>query len=276
MVIDFHTHIFPDRIAAGAVARLSGICGARARTDGTAEGLFRSMRRGGVDLSVLQPVVTKPAQARSVNDFSAGMNGREGIAAFGGLHPDCEDWKEELARIKALGLKGVKLHPDYQNTYIDDPRYVHILRECGRLGLVALIHAGVDIGYPEPVHCTPERVRSILPDIKGTVLVCAHYGGHEYFEDSLKYLADTDVYIDTSYSYMEFKEACGRVLAAFDADRILFGSDSPWADPGEGAAYIRCLGFPADKEEKILWKNAARLLKLSGALKGCQSGPSGV
>jgi predicted TIM-barrel fold metal-dependent hydrolase len=262
MIVDFHTHVFPDRIAAGALAKLSQIGGVQPHTDGTADGLRDSMVRCGVDYSVVQPVATSINQVRSINDFSASLNGIGGLIAFGGIHPGYEAWKEELSRIKELGLPGVKLHPYYQNTFIDDQRYIDIIKECGKIGLIVLTHAGIDIGYPEIPHCTPERVRSILPEIKGTVFICAHFGGHRFFEDSIRFLADTDVYIDTSYSHTEYAEQCKRVLEAFDEDHILFGSDSPWTDQKESVSFIQSLGYPPEKTEKILWKNAARLLGL--------------
>ena len=124
MVIDFHTHIFPETIAATTISALETKAGMKAATDGTINGLLTSMDKAQVNTSVILPVVTKPAQFESVNAFAVKVNenynGR--LISFGGIHPDSDDYKAELDRIKALGLKGVKIHPDYQGVMIDDAR----------------------------------------------------------------------------------------------------------------------------------------------------------
>ena len=116
MVIDFHTHIFPDKIAAKSIAHLEEASGIMAATDGTLQGLLNSMEKNNVDLSVILPVVTKPSQFETVNQFAAEVNRKYNgkLISFGGIHPDSEDYKAELDKIKELGLIGIMLHPDYQ------------------------------------------------------------------------------------------------------------------------------------------------------------------
>ncbi len=263
MTVDFHTHVFPDKVAPGAVSSLEERAGLKADTDGTLAGLLSSMRRCKTDISVVMPVATRPEQTRSINDFAAGINRKNGIISFGGIHPGYEDIKGELARIQALGLRGIKLHPDYQNTFIDSPSMVGILKECGRLGLMVLTHSGVDLGLPSPVHCTPERIAGILSEIGETVLIAAHYGGNGMAEQTLKHLAGTGVYIDTSFSH----QTCDRnqlktLLEAYDEDHILFASDSPWGNPAETESFIRGLGLKQDRTDKIMYKNALKLLNV--------------
>ena len=149
MIIDIHTHTFPDKIAAATLDKLKHLSHTIPFADGTAAGLAASMARAGVDRSVVMPVATSPRQVPHVNDASARMNelgAQTGVLSFGCMHPDFDGWKEELARVRDLGLKGIKLHPQYQDTDFDDPRYLRILDRCGELGLVVLTHAGLDIG----------------------------------------------------------------------------------------------------------------------------------
>ena len=151
MIIDIHTHTFPDKIAAATLDKLKRLSHTTPFTDGTAAGLAASMARAGVDRSVVMPVATSPHQVPHVNDASARMNElgvQTGVLSFGCMHPDFDGWKEELARVQRLGLKGIKLHPEYQGTDFDDPRYLRILDRCGELGLVVLTHAGLDVGMP--------------------------------------------------------------------------------------------------------------------------------
>ena len=103
MVIDFHTHIFPDKIAAKTIEHLEKAGGIRAATDGTLNGLLSSMERCGVDLSVILPVATKPSQFENIQSFAKSINEQYPgkLLSFGGIHPDCEDYKKELDTIKA-------------------------------------------------------------------------------------------------------------------------------------------------------------------------------
>ena len=179
MVIDFHTHIFPDAIAGKTIAALEARSGIRAATDGTLTGLINSMERSGVDVSVIQPVVTKPSQFDSINAFAKSINEKYAgkLVSFGGIHPDCEDYRGKLRTIKEMGLPGIKIHPDYQGVMIDDVRYMNIIEYANELGLIIMTHAGIDIGLPEPVHCPPDRMRKVLDKIRPEKMVLAHYGG---------------------------------------------------------------------------------------------------
>jgi len=134
-IIDFHTHIFPDAIAGKSIASLEEKAGIKAATDGTLQGLLESMDRSGVDLSVILPVVTKPSQFDRINSFAAEVNAKYGdrVLSFGGIHPDCEEYKNKLDAIKAMGLKGIKIHPDYQGVMIDDVRYMNIVEYADSL-----------------------------------------------------------------------------------------------------------------------------------------------
>ena len=115
MVIDFHTHTFPDRIAKATIESLSKCSGITPYTDGTTTGLKRSMQEGKVDISVILPVVTKPVQFETVNRVAAKLcEQEEGLISFGGIHPDCADIRRKVKEIKSLGLKGIKIHPAYQ------------------------------------------------------------------------------------------------------------------------------------------------------------------
>ena len=151
MIIDFHTHMFPDKIAGRTLDYLSGIFGASPFADGTYTGLCNSMGKGAVDISIALPAVTKVSQVASINRFASAYT--EGpVISFGGIHPECENYKEILKEIKNLGLKGIKMHPDYQDMYFDNIRYERIIDAASELGLITVVHAGVDPKCPEDVH----------------------------------------------------------------------------------------------------------------------------
>jgi uncharacterized protein len=265
MVIDFHTHIFPERIAGRTIEKLEEVGNIKAFTNGTLEGLKKSMRENNINISVVLPVVTKPAQFDSVNSFAAEITGKEGIISFGGIHPDSEDYKEKLEQIKKMGLLGIKLHPDYQETYVDDFKMVRIIQYAAELGLIVILHAGLDIGLPDPIHCTPKRTVEMLSRIESenAKIILAHMGGYDLWEEVEEYLVGKNVWLDTSYSLgMISDEQFVRIVKNHGADRILFATDSPWGGQGETLEHIRKLDFREGELERILHGNAEAILGL--------------
>lgn len=265
MVIDFHTHIFPDKIAARTIVALAQQGNLTAYTNGSLGELRESMDKAGVDLSVVLPVVTRPEQFRTVNRFAAGLNdrvGETGILSFGGMHPGSSSYKEELREIQNLGIKGIKLHPDYQRTFFDDIQMIRVMDYAASLGLIMVIHAGCD--YGRVTHCTPRRVRNVLEQIQPPGLVLAHMGGNEYADEAEELLCDQDVYMDTAFvlGRME-EEQLLRMIRKVGAERVLFATDSPWKDQKADVAYLRGLDLTAEERGMILSGNARRLLGIS-------------
>lgn len=265
MVIDFHTHVFPESIAARTISALEAKANMKAATDGTINGLLTSMDKAQVDTSIILPVVTKPAQFESVNNFARTVNEQyEGrLISFGGIHPDSENYKAELDYIKELGLKGVKIHPDYQGVMIDDVRSMRIIEYADALGLIIVTHAGVDIGIPEPVHCPPDKMRKVLDTIKPERMVLAHYGGWKQWEEVYDCLAGENVYLDTAFTF-DFIEGDVflKILEKHDKDKILFATDSPWSHVERDIAKLNSLPIDSDIKEMILYGNAAKLLQI--------------
>lgn len=282
MIVDFHTHTFPDKIAAPTIQKLASMAHTKPFSDGTAAGLAASMEQAGIDRSVVLPVATNARQVPHVNDASAHLNqewGGRGLVSFGCIHPDYPHWKEELARIAALGLKGVKLHPVYQGVDLDDVRYLRVIDRAAEVGLVVLTHAGLDIGFPGRVNCSPEMILRAVQQVGPVTLVLAHMGGWRNWEQVEELLPDTQVYLDTSYSLgrvtplgdgyygpndlalMESEQFL-RMVRLFGAHRVLFGTDSPWGGQAESLALLRNLPLTQEEQAAILGGNAQRLLGL--------------
>ncbi|MBR6702694.1 MAG: amidohydrolase family protein [Clostridia bacterium] len=82
-------------------------------------------------------------------------------------------------------------------------------------------------------------------------------------ENTLKYLAGKEVYLDTAFSYGVLPPASAKeIIDAHGAGKILFASDSPWNDPADCIALIKLLGYEKEDEDKILGENARGLLRL--------------
>lgn len=270
MIIDFHTHIFPDRIAAATIAKLEEKGGIPAFANGTVAGLEAAMERAGVDLAVTLPVLTRPRQFESVLAYAGEVNqafaGKaRRLLSFAGIHPQCEDIDAKMAEIKEKGFLGVKIHPDYQDTYIDDDGYVEILRAARKYDLIVVAHAGVDVAYADqPVKCTPDRALRLIDKAPHSKLVLAHCGGAQMFDEVLAKLCGADVYFDTGY-VLRFigADMFKSILEKHGADKMLFGSDSPWSDIKRDVEILRSFALDKDVEEKIFCGNALALLGMN-------------
>lgn len=262
MIIDFHTHCFPDDMAFKVVPFLAGAAGIKPVLDGTLSGLRNSMEQAGIDYCVIQNIATKTNQTSTINDWAAKVQ-CSGIISFGSVHPDYSYWEDELIRIKKLGLKGLKYHPDYQRFFIDDEKMYKIYEKIFELDLIILFHAGLDIGLDPPYHCTPERLLKVIEKFPGGKIVAAHMGGYDYWDEVEMLLAGKDIFLDTSYSFNDLgREKMSRLIKIHGTDKILFATDSPWTDQGEEIKNISSLPLTEEDKKKIFWENAADLLKL--------------
>ena len=283
MIIDMHTHIFPDKISAAVIDKLSRKAKIVAFTNGSLRGLKNSMDAAQIDLSIVLPVATNTSQVEKINSSAAALNerfGDAGIVSLGCIHPDYTNYREELRRVKNRGLKGIKIHPVYQDTNLDDIKFLHILDRAAELDLIVVTHTGLDIGFPGAVKCSPQMARHVVDTVGDFKFVLAHMGGWRNWDDVLKLLGDTKVFIDTAFSTgtivprsdchwepddLKLMDAAQfmKFVAVFGADRILFGTDSPWSSQKTSLEFIRALPLNADDKAKILGGNAQRLLGLT-------------
>ena len=263
MTIDFHTHAFPDKIAPRAIEKLSDASGGLyPYTDGTLEGLSARMKESSVDLSVVLSIATNPHQQKNVNDFAAEIDKREEFIAFGSVHPDAPDALSELERIADMGLRGVKLHPDYQGFEADDEKMIPIYKKISSLGLITLFHAGVDYGFAPPYGGTPEKMKRALRHFD-TPVVAAHFGGVDCYAETLSLLAGENVYFDTSFGYgMMPKYYAASIIEKHGVDRMLFGTDSPWHSAELERRLLSSLSLSDEELRKIYSENAKTLLRL--------------
>lgn len=264
MIIDFHTHVFPDYLAKRALTTLlSNIDEVFTPvTDGTAAGLLGHMKKSGVDTSVVQPVITKQSQFETLNLWAQSICSAQ-IIAFGGIYPHTEDFKRDIDFVVGLGLKGLKFHAEYQNFILDEPKMLRIYDYALSRGLILLHHAGYDPGFEGEIKTSPQRFLNVSKAMRGGVIVAAHFGGHGEWDDVERYLVGTDIYLDTSMGFEYFPmEQFLRITQNHGADKILFASDSPWSDAATEIPLLRALSLSAPEKEMILGGNAQRILNL--------------
>ena len=281
MIIDFHTHTFPDAIAAAAVEKLQAASHTKPFSDGTVSGLRASMAAAGIDASVVLPVATSPKQLPHINDNAIRVNAlsnETGVYSFGGMHPDFPDWEQEMERLCAVDVRGVKVHPPYQGVNFDDVRFVRILKKASELGMLVVTHAGLDVGLPGAEQSVPEKLLRAREKAPDTTLILAHMGGWRCWDAVERLLPGAGVYLDTSFALGQMtpngdghyksaqelallsEEQFLRLVSLFGANHILFGTDSPWGDQSESLQAIRALPLPDADKRAILGGNAEKLI----------------
>lgn len=263
--IDFHCHIYPQKIARKALESTGvfyGVNGGKGL--GYAEDLLARCDEVGIETCVVHGVATKQEQVHSINRFlartEAEFPGR--FVSFGTVHQDCEDIEAVVDEISALGLRGVKLHPDIQGVALNDPRLMRAYEAC-RGRLMVLFHAGDNrYSYSNPAQIIP--VLEAFPDV---TFIGAHLGGYHVWEEAVPKLARKyeNLYVDCSSSFFRLNDRAlfRSYIEAYGTDRVLFGSDYPMWDPRTESAILDSLGLPRQVLEDIYWNNAAKLLGLN-------------
>ena len=269
MIIDFHTHIFPDKIASATINALAINSGSKPYTDGTVDGMIKALNRANADIAIALPVLTKATQFESVLNFACSVNeqfknSQRKIISFAGMHPDCDDIDGKMQRIKNLGIKGIKIHPDYQNTYIDNPRYIDIIKCAKKYDLIVVTHSGIDDGYVgHPVRCTVDRALKVIMQVDYDKFVLAHFGAHKLWEEVIDKLCGKNVLIDTAFTLHEIdKELFINIVNKHGSDKILFATDCPWRDIKDDAEILSSYGLDKNDLDNIFYKNALKLLNL--------------
>lgn len=264
-IIDYHTHIFPDKVAKPAMDALAAESGKyQPCTDGTLAGLLDSMQKANISLSLVASIATKPNQMRPILEFSKQIKS-DNIHPFVSFHPsnDTYDVEDILGEAQSLGMRGVKLHPMYQNFNIDDKYMYGFYELMAGMGFQVMFHTGFDMAFPGNTMGDVERVEKIANWFKDLTIICTHVGGWKQWE-RISCLRDCEnVYTETSLTLTEISDdEFVKALSHFDEDRVLFGSDSPWTDQKEMVERTMNLKISDQAKEKMMYTNAARLLGL--------------
>ena len=267
LIFDVHTHVFPDRIAAKAISHLRDKShGIPAYADGTATGLERAAVQAGYSGWMNCPVATSAKQMRSLNDWCAELNHWPHLS-LGGLYVDAPvaDVIAEVRRIKALGLYGIKLHPEYQEFSPLDPRLAPVWETAAECGLPVLFHAGGDVGFYGTVqHSWPADYAELARRVPSLQIIAAHLGGWRDWDLVERDLCGAPVFIDTSFAFdwMPDQSQFERIIRKHGVDRVLYGTDSPWSDLKDGIREVLGTHLSDAEKHQIFWSNAVRLFHL--------------
>ncbi len=264
MLIDFHVHAFPDRLAKRAMEGLLSNYeeGKQTHTNGTIANLLSAMEHDGVDISVVLPIATKPEQTKALCSWAANI-ASEQIIPLGSINPHSDNYRRDIDLVVSYGLKGIKLHAQYQDFIVNAPEMLKIYDYAFNNGLFILQHSGFDIAYKPPFKSTPAMFADVARLLKGGVMIAAHLGGMLMWDEVLDRLCGSNIYLDCSMGSEHYsKEQFCNIVKAHGADKILFASDNPWGNPKKEYNAIKSCGLSQQEQDFIFYKNAKRLLGL--------------
>jgi predicted TIM-barrel fold metal-dependent hydrolase len=180
---------------------------------------------------------------------------------FGSMHPSFEDIEEEVEFLRLSGIKGIKLHPEYQQFRPEEKHMVKLYEACAANNIAILFHSGIDLGY-DTVHCPPSSAAEVL-NIKGLTIIFAHMGAYRMWDEVEKLLVGKKCYFDTAYCNEMNNSQLKRMILNHGSNRILFGSDFPWERASVMKKKIDALGLSQSDLDNIYFKNASKLLGIT-------------
>lgn len=259
-IIDFHTHAFPEKVAPKAINRLEAHYNVNINNTGTLEHLLTSAEQADVYKSVLHASATSARQVETVNNWVADVSSPQ-IIRFGTIHPEYEEIVKELNRLKSLGIRGLKLHPDFQHFDLVDDKMYRLYELIGDEFLV-LFHVGDDVYPTEDNYSTPKKMVQVIEDFPNLQVVAGHLGGYRMWDEAKKYIIGKNIYLDTSsvFRYISLEKA-SELIKLHGADKILFGSDYPMGSQSREIESIMNLDLDSVEKQQILIENGLELLK---------------
>ncbi|NDC89016.1 MAG: amidohydrolase [Bacteroidetes bacterium] len=262
MIVDSHCHVWPDHIAAQVLS--VKIAGLDAMGDGTLAGLTVKLDEAGIDYGCCLGVATVPKNLEKTNEFIGALD-RSRFVPFGTIHPD-RTIEENMRSIRDNGIVGVKLHPNFQGIDLADPRVIEICRALADDGIVVITHAGEGSDAAATERGSPQKVVALADAIPNLTLMACHYGAYHQLDLAEDVVVGSRVILETSWpptmAILE-PERIRAIIERHGADRVVYGSDWPMADPVAEIAGIKALGLNPEDEAKVLGGNMARMLGLA-------------
>jgi len=261
MIIDFHTHAFPDTVAAKAIPVLSKEGNITAHTQGTTESLLASMDWAGINASVICSIATRPSQFEPILKWSASIQSSR-LIPLPSIHPADPDIVTRVFQVKEAGFLGIKMHPYYQDFFLGEERLTPLYKALSEAGLFLVVHCGYDIAFPRTRRSDPSQILALqqrFPDLK---LITTHFGGWDIWDEVEETLIGKEIFMEISFAlaYLSDYQAL-RMFNNHPANYLLFGSDSPWDDQSTALQRLRKLPISDDLINSITGENASRLLQ---------------
>ncbi|MEN6386516.1 MAG: TatD family hydrolase [Phycisphaerales bacterium] len=262
-IIDFHTHAFSDEFAAKAMQTLTKEYPEIPYfLDGTVGSLLKSMDEAGIEKSVICNIATKPKQFQTILDWSLKIQ-TDRIIPLASVHPTDTERDEHIKQVAKSGIKGLKMHPYYQDFNLDEDSMCSYYEQVCKYDLLLVMHTGFDVAFEFVDRAGPTKILNVVNKFPELKLITTHFGAWQQWDDVANEIIGKNIYMEISFAldYLEPAKA-KKLFEKHPADYILFGSDSPWRKQDETLRLLRNLNLEPLRMEKILAGNAKRLLKI--------------
>ena len=260
MIIDFHTHAFPDPVAEKAIPSLEKAGNIKAHTEGTTDSLLASMDRAGIERSVICSIATRPEQFAAILDWSEEVQS-ERLIPLPSIHPDDRHSAERVFTVAQKGFKGIKMHPFYQDYTLCEARLNPFYDALSEAELLLVVHCGYDIGFPDSRCADPAQILMLHQRFPKLRLIVTHFGGWKLWHEVEELLIGREIFMEISFALQYLtKEQARRMLNNHPPEHLLFGSDSPWADQKEYLQQLESLSLESKLFNAIAGDNALKLL----------------
>ena len=261
-VINSHCHIYPEKIASRAVMGIRDFYDLDMSLTGRIDDLIEDGNKVGVVHYLVHSVATSPKQVKSINEFIGEVvnDNPDIFSGFGTLHPDSEDIEGDFEHLLSLGLKGVKLHPDFQQFALNEERAFKLGEVINEGNVPVLIHCG-DYRYN---YSNPEQLKPFLEKFPDMLVIGAHFAGWSVWAQATEELAGTpNLYVDLSSSlYALSSEDANKFIHDYGVDKVLWGTDYPMWESESEMELFQKIGLTKEEENMILYENSAKILGL--------------
>ena len=252
MIIDVHTHLSTREQWGPIFCNASDRANAKLKVDleVTPERHARGLAE--VDRAIVFGINSEAFELNTPNEaiaeYVAQSEGK--FIGFMSVDPHQENAVEEVERCsKDLGLKGIKMSPVYQDYHPHDelPRRIHSCAE--KLGLPILTHAAFhSIAQTRMAWANPLLYDEVAQEFPALKIILAHIG-LPWFDDAMVVVRKhPNVYADVSPAF--HRHWLYRALLSFQEfdvmDKLLFGSDFPFATPADVCETLRGVNSPVE------------------------------
>ena len=279
MIIDFHTHLFPESICSGRNACCDSepafewlYRSPKSRLVSAPE-LLAAMDENGVDKSV---VFGFPWQSSELfkrhNDFIMEMVQRhpDRLIGFGCFDPGNVEATQEAERCLDGGLAGIGELAFYRSGIETESieQLAPVMDLCRDRGRPVLIHTNEPVGhdYPGKTPNTLAQIYRMVARFPANTIVLAHWGGGLFLFNLLKKDAKDrlkNVYFDTAASpYLYDPGIYSVAVQTIGVEKVLFGSDYPLLPPQRYFKEMETAGLSPHDRNMICGLNAAGLLRI--------------
>lgn len=256
-IADVHAHIFPDKIAEKAGEAVGQFYETKMAHIPFLNILMKEETQAGISMTAVSSAATSAHQVSHLNDFIADCASHaSSLIGLGSLFPTMEGWEPELERMQELGLRGIKIHPDFQRVPIDEPSAVPMYRAIAKTGLPVLFH----MGDKKLDFSAPERLSNLIRQVPDLTVIAAHFGGWQSWDRAYAHHFPENVYYDTSSSLMFLGRDRGQeFLEKMGPERFLFGTDFPMWSPKKELARFMELDMDEATRDLIFYGNFEKL-----------------